>query len=426
MQAEEWVDRLIAAVRRRIGGKELSAAEELSGVSAGYLRKAQGTTRNIMLVKFLRICKNAEIDPAEIFAEVFPAPESKLDFGIPIPQRPVPHIVRRVRERLEQSEEGASTIPRHWLEWLDELRYDKPHRALKLLEETLDFVKLEDLPLALGVWASTCRLMTRNDEAFLACLEGLELAKSRKDWLGEVDLLQRISFLISSMGADYRAALSISEEAATLSLRNDDLNLLGRVLVDQGTILYYLLRYDESENAFTTALRLLDEPAERRNRVAAFHGLGVLYQASDRPEQALVHFQNARILIRSQFESGKLRWLEGCALADLKRWESSFKGFEEAWSSLFSISPIDAALSACDHVDALLKSGSVAEARARAQTLQKVLEPLKDNLLASAAIRDLLRCEQEGEQLTAAFLLEIKRRIEKSRRAGARRPESVQ
>jgi tetratricopeptide (TPR) repeat protein len=251
-------------------------------------------------------------------------------------------------------------------------------------------------------------------------LEGLELAKSRKDWLGEVDLLQRISFLISSMGADYRAALRISEDAAALCSRCGDLNKLGQILVDQGHFLFYLEQYDDSRKVFEIALRFLEE-TEHRNRIAALHTLGHLFQVGGCPGDALSICKQLEQSIRSRFERGKLRWLEGCALADLKRWESSFKGFEEAWSSLFSISPIDAALSACDHVDALLKSGSVAEARARAQTLQKVLEPLKDNLLASAAIRDLLRCEQEGEQLTVAFLSKIKKRIEISRRADARR-----
>lgn len=420
MQAEEWVDRLIAAVRRRIGGKKLSAAEELSDVSAGYLRKAQGTTRNIMLIKFLRICENAEIDPAEIFAEVFPAPERKLDFGIPIPKRPVPNIVRRVRERLEQSEEGASTIPRHWLEWLDELRYDKPRRALKLLEDTLDLVKLEDLPLALGVWASTCRFFFRYEEAFLACIEGLEIARAQHDPLGEVDLLQRVSFLVASMAANYQAALSVSEQAAVLCSRSGDLSRLGQILVDQGQFLFYLDRHDESRTCLEVALRFLDE-TERRHQTAALHTMGHLSQVTGSSEDALVICKQLQPLIRGRFERGKLQWLEGCALADLKRWEPSFKGFEDAWASLLPMSPIDAALSACDHVDALLSSGSVAEAQARAQILRKVLEPLEANLLASAAIRDLLRCEQEGKQLTATFLLEIKNRIENSRRAFTRR-----
>lgn len=420
MQSDQQVDRLIAAVRRRVDARNLSAAEDAIGVSRGYLRKAQGTTRNIMLAKFLGICAQADIDPAEVFAEVFPRKEPELDFGIPIPDRPVPHIVKRVRHRLDQDQEPAAAIPRSWLEWLDELRYDKPQRALRLVEETLDYVRRADLPFALGVWASTCRLLARNEEAICACLEGLEVARKNGDRLGEIDNLQRMSFLVISMSANYRAALKLSERAGVLAMRTGDQNRIGRVLVDQGTINYYLHRFTAAEESFTSALSYL-QADERRNRLTAMHTLGLVCQALGNPEQALRHCQEVAPMTANRFERGKVRWLEACALADLERWEASLGGFQEAWEDLITTSVIDAALSACDHVEALLKTGNLQAALIQSRCLRILLEPLKDNLIASAAIRDLVRCEHEEKRLNVAFLSKIRRRLQESRRADARR-----
>lgn len=421
MRTDEWVDRLIAAVRRRIGGKELSEAETLAQVAPGYLRKAQGTTRNVMISKFLRICEHGGIDPAEIFAEAFPVEQPTLDYGIPIPKRPVPHIVRRVRELGAQTQEQhTSPFPRQLLEWFDELRYDKPERALKLTEAIVEHVSPTDYPLALGVWASTCRLCSRYDEAFLACVEGLEIAGRHEDRLGEVDLLQRLSFLIVSMSADYDAALRISERAGTLCLRTGDLNRVGRVLVDQGSILYYLQRYRESEETFESAIAILDED-ERRHRLTALHTLGLLCQARGFPERALEYCHQVAPMVASRFERGKLNWLEAVILADLQSLESALEKFQQAWDALAETSVIDAALSACDHVEILLRSGSFESARVQSRYLQALLEPLRENPIASAAIRDFVRCEQEGNLLNAAFLAGIRKRLEDSRRIETRR-----
>ena len=55
--------------------------------------------------------------------------------------------------------------------------------------------------------------------------------------------------------------------------------------------------------------------------------------------------------------------------------------------------------------------------------MRTLLEPLAYNPIASAAIRDLLQCEYEGQQLTMPFLLTIKKRIEEGRRVDTRRPK---
>lgn len=416
MQAEEWVESLIAAVRRRVTPKKLGIAEELAGVGVGYLRKAQSQAQNIMLAKFLRVCVNAGIDPAEVFAEIFPVSEPALDFGVEIPQRPAPHIVKRVRQRLEQGETVAQPLPRSWLEWLDELRYDKPKLALSLTEDTIDFVREGDLPFALGIWGSTCRLFSRYDEGFLAILEGIELTKACQDQNDKIDLLQRISFMIVSMATNYRAALDISERAAVLCSRTGDLNRLGRIMVDQGIFLASLECYSEAEDSFLASLKYLNQQ-ERRNRVAAFQGIGLLSQLQGDSQEALRYAQQASKIAIGCFEVGKLQWLIGCAYSDIQSWEEAFEAFDKAFENLQRTSAIDAGLTVCDHVKALLQTGSLYEARAKSQGMRVLLEPLAQYPIASAAIRDLIRCEHEGKQLTIAFVLDVRKRIEKGRKA---------
>ena len=412
MATEEWVDRLIAAVRKRLAPNQLVAAEEVSGVGAGYLRKAQGSTRNIMLAKFLRICENAGLDLPEIFAEVFPLAGPAPGLGVEVPSGPAPGIVRRIG-RVDRP--ASAPLPRSWLEWLDGLRYDDPGKVLGLIEDAIDFVPEKDLPLALGVWASTCRHVSRYEDGFLACQEGLRLARRGRDRLAEVDLLQRASYLVTSMTADYRAALGLSERATVLCARLGDMNTLGQIMVDQGLFLVYLERYEEAESAFLSGLEYLPEE-DCRNRVSALHGIGFLHKLKNAPRKAITYARKASELASNRFEHGKIQWLIASASVDLEAFGDAILAFERAFDDLLETSVVDAGLVVCDHVKVLVQVGKLEEARARAQAARTLMEPLARYPVASAAIRDLIRCEQEGHRLTVTFVLTIRERIEKGRR----------
>ena len=415
MTINRWIDRLIAGVRRRLEPRELAAAEEASGVGAGYLRKAQGSTRNIMMAKFLRICKNAGLELSEIFDEVFPPNRLAPDFGIEVPLGPTPQIVRRVAQRCtEGSGMEAPPLPRAWLDELDALRYDRPAKVLGMIEGSLDLVHEEDLPFALGVWASACRHLSRYEEGFLACQEGLRLSRRKRDRLAEVDLLRRTSFLVISMTANYNAALAMSEHSTVLCARLANLKWLGRFMVDQGLFLVYLERHEEAESAFLASLEYLPEE-DFRNRVSALHGIGFLHRLRNEPEKAIMHARLAAEMASSRFEQGKIQWLIASASVDLQAWETAFSAFNRAFDDLLGSSIVDAGLVVCDHVEALLQAGKLEEARMRARTARTLMEPLARYPLASAAIRDLIRCEQEGHRLTVAFVLTIRGRIEKGR-----------
>ncbi len=421
-QVNRWIDRLISAVRNRADDR-LAQAEEQIGVSVGYLRRAQYGNRNIMLAKLLCICVEAKVDPGEVCAEVFPEIERDPDLGLPIPKGSEPAMLRTARRRMAEDEVGESlpALDQTWLDHLDELRYDDPLLAIRKAEHAIEFVSREEIPRTLGIWASACRLAARFDHALMACRLALDLVRGSGDHTAEVDLLRRASFVVASVSGNFWAALKISENATAQCARSGGLPMLGRFLVDQGTFLVCLERHNEAEQAFLHALDFL-ATNDRRNRFAALQGLGVHYYLQGKPQEALDYSVRAAPAVKDHFEFGKMQWLNGCILADLERWDESCLAFEESLDHLLGVAPVDAALSACDHIRVLLAVGRIGEARQHAASMRRLIDPLAGNLVASAAIRDLIRCEQEGQRLTITFLEAIKRRLERGRREIPHRP----
>ena len=415
---QKWAERLIAVLRRR-AGSHLADAELKAGVKPGYLRKAQSASYNVMLRKFLRICVEAQIEPGEVFAEVFPKTDYDPDFGLPVPNIPLPKIVKMAYQHLEESP-MFPVVDDAWLEWLDDLRYDDPKRATEVAEGTVMSVRHCDIPRLLGIWASACRLIARYDDGFVALREALLLARQCEDRLTEAGLLRRGASLVVSSSASYSAALSIVEQSASLYARSGEFDHLGRCLVSQGLFLIYLERKEEAEISFKTALSLLDERSYR-DRIAAYQLSGLI--ANDRGEAAtaLALASKALSLASSRYEIGKLQWLRGSALAGMREWSKARKAFEEACLNLVKAAPIDAALCACDHVRLLISSGYLSEARLCIAAMRSLMEPLSGNLIASAAIRDLVRSEREGQRLDRGLVLRIVKRIEESRRVDTRR-----
>ena len=146
-----------------------------------------------MLRRFLRVCHAAELNPGEIFAEVFPKTHYDPDLGMTVPKGGLPWIVKQARVYSAESVQQPH-VAREWLEWLDETRYDDPKRVLKAAEAAIFSVQREDLPRLLGVWASACRLLCRHEEAFLTLREAFGLARAGTDRLEEADLLFARSF----------------------------------------------------------------------------------------------------------------------------------------------------------------------------------------------------------------------------------------
>lgn len=336
-----------------------------------------------------------------------------------VPKGGLPWIVKQSRVYSADSAQQPH-VAIGWLEWLDETRYDDPKRVLRTAEAAVFSVQQEGLPRLLGIWASACRLLCRHEEAFLTLREAFRLARAGGDRLEEADLLLREASLVSSTSANYSTALNIVERAGALFARNGDMNGLGRALVKQGLFLIYLDRSTESEVAFESALALLDI-ANRRDRIASLQLLGLIAHKQGRPVDTLDFSKKAMSLASTRYEIGKLQWLNGCAYAELGQWAQADEAFLDAQKQLLKPSPVDAALSVCDHVRLLIRSNRIFDARQHISMMRRLMEPLANNVIASAAIRDLVRSEQEGRQLTLELIQRIAKRVEESRRTNARR-----
>lgn len=415
---QQWTDRLVAVLRRR-AGRHLAAAEAQAGVRPGYLRKAQSASGNVMLRKFLAICEAADIDPGDVFHEVFPKSDLDPDFGLPVPNIPLPKIAKQAQRRAGEAPQRPAPGA-DWLEWLDTLRYDDPRRALKTAEAAVNAVEPEHLTWLLGIWASACRPLCKHGEAFLVLREALRISRVGEDRLAEADTLQRCAALVVSASADYRVALRINERAIAYYATSARKDVMGQALVSQGIYLVYLERYLEADTAFHTAKDLLTQQSPR-HLFSLFHAMGWSSKEQGRDLEALQYCYLAQQFLATDNQLGKLQWLEASVLAAQGRWGEARRAFSQSLGRLIETSPVDAAIVACDQVQLLLRSGLLGEARARILAMRRFTGPLSRNIVACAAIRDLIRSEQEGKQLTTKLVFRISQRIEESRRARTRR-----
>ena len=86
------------------------------------------------------------------------------------------------------------------------------------------------------------------------------------------------------------------------------------------------------------------------------------------------------------------------------------------------VMPIDAALSSVELVRYQLQQSRIADAYRTAKAMMVLVQPLRRNRLAAAALTELLRCALTGRGLSAAFLDRVARGLERGRVQRAAKP----
>lgn len=205
-----------------------------------------------------------------------------------------------------------------------------------------------------------------------------------------------------------------------VSIWQSILDCLGRCLVSQGSLLFYLERYSDATRALESGSELLDH-SSYRDRFTLFQLLALIAQTQGKFSEALEHCSQARPFATNDYQRGKICWTEACIFGQVTQWDAASEAFALAFQNLCDAAPIDAALSTCDHVKLLIACGRLSEARQQIARMRRLMEPLTGNLIASAAIRDLIRSEQEGNRLSLALIQRISKRVEESRRVDTRR-----
>jgi len=364
---------------------------------------------DVALDQFFAILDHLGLDPIRFLRRNL---GRELDLGLDRPRGPAPEIVEKGWDRVCSGAEGRG-IGETYLETLDQQRYQEPEKVARLCLRAVDHVELSLLPRLLGIVGSTFRLLIRLDEAEHAMHAGIEIARLQADRSAEVDLLQRLSYVVADRG-HHGEALWLAEKAATRYLRLGDEAGLGKALVDQGIWLYYLDRSRESIEVLQASLDFLPE-ALSRNRCTAFQCMASAQRNLGELEAAFENVIAAREIAVDVEEVAqkKLLWLQANLQADLGRLEEAAASFSEVVDFFREIHPGETALATCDLVRVQVLQGDAAQAGKTAASMRALLEPLRYNEILSAAVAELLRCRHEG--LTPALVERVRASIESER-----------
>lgn len=421
-QTQRLHARLQKVLRQR-GPGSVRHLEQQLGVRDGWLRykRHRGT---LDVSHFLQILHLLDLDPGhfmvEALGETTPSdaahsPEPLGDVDPPAPFRgKVPTWVRRARRRFDQAQQTtAPTLMDSRLQELDHQRRNDPAGALRHLEAHWQDASLHQLPRLLGIAGTTWRHLFQLDKAHHALHHACQMARALPDRILEADLLQRLGYVLADHG-EHGTALRLARRATTLYLNVADLEGIGRAFVDQGTWLFYLDRCADAIQALDTALLYLP-PSSEENRCAALHNLSLSHHQLGQLQQAARCAQQARRLEGALDAGGRARliWLQGRIAGDLGHLDEAQTLLAQAADRLVSLHPADGALATIEHVHVLLRLGQSERAFEIAGSMIRLVEPLKNRPMISAALAELLRCCLSGRRLTASLLADIERRLER-------------
>ncbi len=414
-----WVERAHEVLReqfRRAGVGSIRRVEKKLGIAAGSFRKWRRRGRLDLRVLY-RALAELGVEPNRFWVEVVGADFDPVLVASRPTGPPTDLAVRRAVARWESRSPGPSRrLDDEELRQLDALRDRDSKRAVRQASKALAAAVKDQIPYLLAVYGSARRVEARLDKALEALRYALELAErggaKRED---RADLLRRLGVAIAFTG-DLSLGLLFAREAEHQYKLAGDLRGEGRTLVDQGTRYSHLGQLDEAIAAYNAALRCLPED-EAAHRFAACQSLAVAHHRQGSSRKALDYAGRAEALA-PKVGLG-LQALLLATKAEIVTAEGNLAEAEQCYAAELEIykvlSPIDAALVAIDLVRTQLVAGRVGPALETIKGMGALLESLKNNQLASEAIRYLFRTALTGGRITARVLDRVARAIEKSR-----------
>ncbi len=299
------------------------------------------------------------------------------------------------------------------LEELEELRHCEPRRAAALALEAAAGADDKERLALLGIYGSCQRKLGKLDEAHNILSHGLQIALRRGDRSACGDFRQRLGYVFGDRG-DLRLALKAADKAIIDHTLAGDPVGRAKALVDRGAWLYYLDRIDEAVECQTSALLDLPDTLPRY-KYSALVALGLYYRklddldeadryatlAVERAEELGLAPQSHLVFLRAEISEsrGKIAQAQGLYAESVKIYRAG-----EA--------PLDAGLAAVQLVRLLYRQRRFGEAARIATGIAWLLEPLKRNRVASAAIVDLIFQSSAGKlnlRLIDTAIREIKR-----------------
>ncbi len=312
------------------------------------------------------------------------------------------------------------------LEELKELRHSDPRRAAGLALEAATGADDEERLALLSIYGSCQRKLGEIDEAHHVLSHGLRIALRLGDRSACGVFRQRLSCVFGNRGA-LRLALKATDRAIIDHILAGDAVGRAKALVDRGGWLFHLESLEEAIECQKAALIDLPDTLPRY-KYSALVALGLYYRKlgdlkkADRyatlavePAQELGLAPQAHLVwLRAEIAEGR---------GNLDQAQCLFAETVKIYRSLEV--PLDAGLAATQLVRMLFRQRRFDEAMRTATGMAWLLEPLKRNRVASAAIVEIIFQSSAGKlklRLSDSAIREIKKARGRDRgRARSRR-----
>ena len=299
---------------------------------------------------------------------------------------------------------------------LDQLRYDHPLEALEKITFFFGGLRKELKARALGIAASSYRMLFRIHDAKCCISEGLRWAYLLDDQVSKGDLLNRSAYVLQDDG-DLGSAILAAEASRDHYLSAGRLSLAGQSLFIKGNMQFYSGTIEKAIVTWNGSIRLLDDE-DLSFRCAVFHGLANAFKELGDLGNAEVFArkaaEEARQGILPQYSIAHLYWLSGELAEENGDLTQAEESLQAALQVYLPAVPNNSALVAISLVRVQLLNGKPSEAFQTALSMIKLMEPLRHNRVVNAAISALYR---GGEQ---ALSLDLVRKAEQRIRAELR------
>ena len=384
----------IAAINRLVG----------RGNAWWYQRVRAG---NLSVAQMMIILEFLGLNPVR-FIRTALGSEDQLELDRPTGEPP--EIVRQAWKRFRSEGHFAETVGEDSLKTLDTMRYDEPEKAADQALSLVEYCPRSLLPRLLGVAGSAWRLLMQLDQAQHVIYAAIQMSRELGDpnLLGES--LQRMAYVFFER-AELTTALELSQRATHVFFRSANKAGVGKTLVDQGIWLGYMEERQQATAVHKMALEWL--PAEEHhNRLTAYQNIVLNSRELGDLDRALEFLPKleAEIETLPAIEKGRFKWLQGNIWADLDNFEQAVILLEEAVDGFEKTHLGTMAMALCDLIQVELRRGNSKGAFRAASRTRLLIEPLRDNKIATSAIADLLRDGEAG--LTLALARDVHARLE--------------
>ena len=310
------------------------------------------------------------------------------------------------------------------LEELEELRHREPRRAAELAIEAAAGASETDRLALLGIYGSCRRKLAELDEAHNALSWGLRVALSRGDRSLCGDFRQRLGYVYADRG-DLHLALKSADRAIIDHTLAGNTVGVAKALVGRAGWLYHLDRIEEAIECQRTALIDLPERLPRYT-YSALVALGLYYRKLGELDQAERY---ATLAVAPAGDlglapQGHLVWLR----AEIAEGRGKLGQAEQLYTETVEIhrsleASLDAGLAAVQLVRLLYRQRRFDAAVGVATGMAWILESLKRNRLASAAIVELI-VKSDAGKLSLGLIDCAIREIKEARARHKRRARS--